>query len=451
MRQKYIAVVAFGLILCIILFAPYFWRLSIGNTENPGSQYYLMKQLGERYKEEGPVIFTEHPFSAYIFLLMNLDGGAARVLFLSLGALFCILLFLVMRRHRIRDDSRIFIITIWAASAAFITLVHMDGLTLLVMCLLAIAALYPDNLLLVAALMIASALVSPILLAGAFLLFLVYISYLQLSIRRSFIMALPGLFVGLVNWYVGGQFANTAALVSNESSFLLEFGAVGGIPIILFCLGAGGAILFWSRRFRDPYVIAGVLCIGTFFIPAWLPFLSLLLSIVAGMAFLHLANKVWKSSAAYRVFCLSVMAGLALSSVLGMHLVADMPPGQDLVRGLHVLSGFSPGITLSHPSYGSEIVVIGGQEVFVDELDGPIVQEMAEKIFQSYRLMNATTLLAEEEIDYIFITRDMREGLVWNRTGQGLLLLLQNERYFSSLYADDQLEIFEFSGAIVEQ
>jgi hypothetical protein len=146
-----------------------------------------------------------------------------------------------------------------------------------------------------------------------------------------------------------------------------------------------------------------------------------------------------------------VIAGFALSSVMGMHLVAEMHPTQDIVKGLHVLSGISPGLTLSHPSYGSAIAIIGQHKVFADELDGPNVSEAVDQMLQSFRLTNATVLLDAEGIDYIFITKDMREGLVWNRTDPGLLLLIQHKQYFSSLYRDSHVEILAYSGAVIEQ
>ena len=69
--------------------------------------------------------------------------------------------------------------------------------------------------------------------------------------------------------------------------------------------------------------------------------------------------------------------------------------------------------------------------------------EISEEIFQSRDLKTVVSLLSQNNIRYIFIDEKMKEGLVWKRPDQGMLLLLKNNETFKNIYDQDNMEIWE--------
>ena len=65
-------------------------------------------------------------------------------------------------------------------------------------------------------------------------------------------------------------------------------------------------------------------------------------------------------------------------------------------------------------------------------------------MFQSRNLKDTEALLNKYNIRYIFITQDMKEGLVWTDNNQGLLFLLKNGETFKKPYSSDKIEIWQY-------
>ena len=49
----------------------------------------------------------------------------------------------------------------------------------------------------------------------------------------------------------------------------------------------------------------------------------------------------------------------------------------------------------------------------------------------------------EANVDYIFITNEMKHGLVWNYDDEGVLYLLPNKDFFSLKYSENEYEIWK--------
>ena len=50
------------------------------------------------------------------------------------------------------------------------------------------------------------------------------------------------------------------------------------------------------------------------------------------------------------------------------------------------------------------------------------------------------------EIRYIFIDEEMRRGLVWRRSQEGLLFLLENSEKFINIYSEAGIDIYLYGG-----
>jgi len=61
-------------------------------------------------------------------------------------------------------------------------------------------------------------------------------------------------------------------------------------------------------------------------------------------------------------------------------------------------------------------------------------------------LQNATALLDENNISYIYIDNQMKKGLVWKEDKQEFLFLLRNKENFKRIIKTDNTEIYQYIG-----
>ena len=75
--------------------------------------------------------------------------------------------------------------------------------------------------------------------------------------------------------------------------------------------------------------------------------------------------------------------------------------------------------------------------------DQNFLYKVEDSIFQSRDLFQTLSLLRKYSIDYIWITPEMKAGLVWNREGEGLLFLFENSETFKKVYSEEGYEIWK--------
>ena len=83
-----------------------------------------------------------------------------------------------------------------------------------------------------------------------------------------------------------------------------------------------------------------------------------------------------------------------------------------------------------------------GHEPFItnEDIEG---YNATSRLFSTRNLVTAKDLLEKNQISYIFITDEMRDGLVWKRENEGLLFLLGNEEEFKNVYNRSGYEIWK--------
>lgn len=69
----------------------------------------------------------------------------------------------------------------------------------------------------------------------------------------------------------------------------------------------------------------------------------------------------------------------------------------------------------------------------------------SDAVWYGREIHNASAALNAQGVDLIIITRQMREGRVWNREEEGLLFLLENSEMFKRGFANDEIEIWRFA------
>ena len=125
-------------------------------------------------------------------------------------------------------------------------------------------------------------------------------------------------------------------------------------------------------------------------------------------------------------------------------------PSDDLSNALIFLGKRADprSVTFSHYDYGIYINAISKRKNFIDINYDYAPQSnlrlyYLEKIFYSKDLTNILEIFKEFKVDYILITPEMKNGLVWNRGNEGLLYVLKNNpKYFNLIYNEKGYEIW---------
>jgi asparagine N-glycosylation enzyme membrane subunit Stt3 len=137
------------------------------------------------------------------------------------------------------------------------------------------------------------------------------------------------------------------------------------------------------------------------------------------------------------------------SSVFSVTRLANNEPKPDTIKSLQWFNKQPQGIVLSHPSYGYWIEAIANKSVLLDEntyylASANLKYNITQDIFNSRNLKKTKEILDNNSIGYIWITSEMKNGLVWPKgKEEGLLFLLRSNETFRQLYKDKNSEIWQ--------
>ena len=131
---------------------------------------------------------------------------------------------------------------------------------------------------------------------------------------------------------------------------------------------------------------------------------------------------------------ITILSGLVFSLVS----FVDRPdePTDEQVESLRWLSAQEEGKVLSHYEKGLWIEHFSKKPVLMDDYfydnnaDARKYKEIADSIFYSRNLEETRGYLRENNISYIWIDEEMRDGQVWDKEEEGLLFLLRNNETF---------------------
>ena len=168
-------------------------------------------------------------------------------------------------------------------------------------------------------------------------------------------------------------------------------------------------------------------------VPDVVPFVSVLVCFGAGQALDVLSRRKWKvevirSASLFVLFC-----GLLFSGISHTLLLADLDPKVAFFKALDV----PRGVVFSHERYGFWIEAAGHKAV-LDPLCGdlPDASERfydARFAFNSVDVRRTASVLRKYGVDYVLITPQMEQGLVWEREGSGLSFLAHNSEIFKRM------------------
>ncbi|MFC1753092.1 hypothetical protein ACFL96_06815 [Thermoproteota archaeon] len=477
--KKYNLTFLLIIVVLFVLFVPYLMRFYHGNTAVVGSESYLstryalelieykeltMTELMEKYSATPDLVYTRrtfhfNPYHVVLAVTGDLFGlkNAARILPIIMGLLSIflfarILVSLDFERYR-RDVILLLLVTSPAFIYAF-TFSTSHSLAIL-LSLLSVYLFTQKHKVWLGLSMVCMFIVSLFSIFNIILLFLVLLAYTlhKDDKKQWFFIALffsvIFLFIKKVNIYYSYTTHESLNFFSALFSDLGGLIGFGFISIVLVFLGAG---LLWKKRKQMLVFLIPVLILVSYVYvgEGFFMYLSFFVAIAAGEGFRRLTESEWSFSMLKTLTIIVLICGIVFSTVSYTDRLMDSEPSPETLHSLELLEKSSKAgeIILTHPKYGYWVESVADRKVLADSLstdnyEQKFLYKVADSIFTSRDLEETETLLRTYNIRYIWITPDMKQGLVWDKKDEGLLFLLEKSETFKKVYSTYGYETWE--------
>lgn len=263
------------------------------------------------------------------------------------------------------------------------------------------------------------------------------------------------LYFNLPVYYKYG-FIKTSILSENIlQSYITDLGAREGFGIFAIILAIFGLIKTWKEKYEKKYswiyVSCLILFIFSFIYHQYVNYLNFIVMIITAFGLIYLLEIKWELKIIKKFTVLIIILGILFSGVSFLSRVAEMPPTQEFIDAFGWIKSNKPvdSVILSHPEYGHMIKYHTQLKVLIDSNQNLIedysyFEGITNTIFQSRSLKEVEELLVRYNINLIIITKEMKEGLVWDKPNQGLLFLFDNSDQFRRVYLNPYVEVWEF-------
>jgi uncharacterized membrane protein len=238
----------------------------------------------------------------------------------------------------------------------------------------------------------------------------------------------------------------------SEYQFLFsDLGSNFGVSIFIIFLAVFGLNYLWKDKYKHLtlYLILLLFIILLFYFPSFIVYLNFMLAFLSALGIIYLLRSRWESEAIRKLTMWLLVIGLIFSTITFLGENSKQEPNSDLYESLKFLNTYdtSESVVLSHYSYGKLINSISNKKNMMDTdyLYAPKLNERyddSQKLFHTRNINIAFNLTDKYNIEYILITKKMKEGLIWNQEDEELLFLLNSANEFKKIYSNDETEIW---------
>lgn len=459
----------FAFTLALIMFlVPLAFRLIYFNGLLMGSEPYYHARFASEIAQQGipskdSFVFDQRPYKAnpyhvllaFISKLVSIEL-ASMLLPIIFGLISLTLFHLILKKLRFRLKIRSLSLLILIISPAFITTFtssspHCFAILVFLLALYLFLQQKRSFIFLSSLIFITNIFFSffNVLVTALFLFF--YGIYEKKRSRLCFMLCFFILLSGFIYHYPNFV-TETVYTKSVLADFLSDLGAGIGFGFFNIILAGLGFVIKWREKKRLPlfYALTIFFLLSFFFLRAHgNAYLNLVLALFASLGFMWLIEFRWEISLLKNLTVIVIVCGLTFSSLSYLSRVSVSMPHENIVQSLRWLHSYaSPeDIVLSHYSYGFWIEYFTKNKAFMDDFKTPNHEKILadyDTILYSRSLKKTSRLLSEYNIKYIWVSDEMKSGLVWSREEEGLLFLFRNSETFKKVYDKSGIEIWEY-------
>ena len=224
---------------------------------------------------------------------------------------------------------------------------------------------------------------------------------------------------------------------------IFDFGALGGISLVHLILAVVGIVLIGKKStvLLLTFLSAVVL---QFFMLGVSGILLIVTAVYSGYTITKLFEKKWILPLLRITTLIIAIVGLLIPAGVTLVQSRENLPNETLNSALGVLAEYEGNIVLSAAEYSSYIKWKAEKQPLISpETSTLLLKNQTQEIFSSRNLKKTKSLLELNKVDYILITEEMRQGLIWKEEGEGLLFLLRNNETFKRIHQVSDVEIWE--------
>ena len=234
--------------------------------------------------------------------------------------------------------------------------------------------------------------------------------------------------------------------------FVSELGGEFGFNMFSILLALLGMYFIWKTKKQIFSYSLLVLSVFFFFYFNQIGiYLNIIFAVFAGYGFYGLMKMKWTLKLIKKLTALVLILSLLFSAGFYISRTAKSLPDEQMIGSLKWLRGGSnkEDTIFSHYNNGFWIEAVSQRQVILDEYYNYINSadtkfNNSDELFYSRNLDNTIEFLDKYGIKYIFITPEMKEGLVWSKEQEGLLFLFRNEKTFKRIYNEEGIEIWQY-------
>lgn len=235
-------------------------------------------------------------------------------------------------------------------------------------------------------------------------------------------------------------------------NFISDFGANIGIGLFSIVLCILGLYSSWSNKSKNKVIYVSMisLIIISTFNQNMIFILNLLISYFGALGLLSIINRKWESEILKNYVIILLFCGLIFSSGAYIKKISDIGPNNYEIDSLRWLNNNNNGKkVLSDYKYGFLIKSYSNLDTYTDNRYYQYSKEktkinISNQIFMSRDIQEITNFFDRENIGYIWVNYDMKNGGIWDKENQGILLLLNTNRNFEKIYDGKDIRIWHY-------
>jgi hypothetical protein len=234
-------------------------------------------------------------------------------------------------------------------------------------------------------------------------------------------------------------------------SLFSDLGGDFGISVFIIFLSFFGLSYLWNSKYKYwPIYLALILfIIFVLYLPNSIIYLNFILAFLSALGLIYLIRSKWESEIIRKLTMWLLILGLLFSTTTFIGETSAQKPSQNLYNGLLFLKNYGnpEEVVFSHYSYGVLINSIANKKNVMDDnfLYAPKLNERyqdSEKLFYTRNFNIASNITNKYKVEYILVTKEMKNGLVWEQEDEGLLFLLKSVNTYKRIYSNDEMEIW---------
>jgi len=277
---------------------------------------------------------------------------------------------------------------------------------------------------------------------------LTMIIYLFLKKRiKSYVLAL----FSLPLIFTFGMTSKSSFIINKSlfETFIFDFGTNKGIPITLIFLAVFSIIYFWKSMPMTKTALLSSVVISFFDLESGLFLINMLSIFLCVRVIDWLMGEKWENKDLKSISMLIIFCSILFSGVSYASIVMDSKDSEEIINGMEWLEDNTQkgDLIFSHYKYGFKLKFFSNTSIFLDEDIGPDRIERFEDmnlLFNSRNSNTTASIIGKYNITNIFITEEMKHGLVWNKESEGLLFVMENDNSFSKVFNNSEVEIWRY-------